>query len=309
MVTAMDRIHRSLMGTQRRSCCWQDPPATLDDSSHMHCWSTMTAMTCVCCVGTTCWTTKKDIVASFEALGAKVITCADMENIDQLAVSMTGSEIVISTIGGSGHVVRQLSLIQACKIAGVRKFVPSEYGIDFDAIQGPLMPIFEGKKVVHDALKESGLDYTFYVAGFFMDTIFSEFFGLNFGSGKATIPGDGNTLCIFTLREDIAEFVAETVDDPRSSRATLRLSGDELTLHEAARVFGKWGETSKISYISLDELLADIELDSNPYANVPSQLLYTLGSGNALIGKPNNNEDFKFRPRPLLSWLSHLAQS
>lgn len=82
--------------------------------------------------------------------------------------AVSNVEVVISTLSGGGFAV-QPALAQASKKAGVKLFVPSEFGIDTTLItQGFLL----GKKNFHQALRDLGLPYLLVSNGPFLDTVF-----------------------------------------------------------------------------------------------------------------------------------------
>jgi hypothetical protein len=79
-------------------------------------------------------------------------------------------DVVIST--ASGPVVpKQQGLAVAAKAAGVKLFVPSEFGDPTDkATQGELFLI---KRALHDKLKELDLPYSLFFTGMWIDYIFA----------------------------------------------------------------------------------------------------------------------------------------
>lgn len=99
--------------------------------------------------------------------GAKVVS-VDYASESSLVSAVSNVEVVISTLSGGGFAV-QPALAQASKKAGVKLFVPSEFGIDTTLItQGFLL----GKKNFHQALRDLGLPYLLVSNGPFLDTVF-----------------------------------------------------------------------------------------------------------------------------------------
>lgn len=117
----------------------------------------------------------------------------------------------------------QLALIAAAKEVGVQRFAPSEYAIrnyrDWD--------LYAGKIPVWEATKASGMEYTQFTCGIFMNTLGTGTprgetealgglrpwtFVINMKAGTADLPGDGNGKLKFTRTQDIGRFVAAALD-------------------------------------------------------------------------------------------------
>ena len=61
----------------------------------------------------------------------------------------------------------QLTLIEAAKEAGAKRFAPSEYALStYDNLD-----LYAGKAAVWEALRVSGLEYTRFFCGIFMNTL------------------------------------------------------------------------------------------------------------------------------------------
>jgi hypothetical protein len=56
---------------------------------------------------------------------------SDVENPSSLKNVLRGFDVVVSTLSGGGFGA-QVGLVQAAREAGVKRFVPSEFGIDID---------------------------------------------------------------------------------------------------------------------------------------------------------------------------------
>ncbi|KAL6895089.1 hypothetical protein GGI43DRAFT_429196 [Trichoderma evansii] len=87
---------------------------------------------------------------------------------------LTGHDAVVSTVGGGG-LKQQQQVIDAAVRAGVKRFIPSEYGIDVchpKAIE--IVPFFAGKKQINDYLRSKqgeGLEWTSIGTGPFLDWV------------------------------------------------------------------------------------------------------------------------------------------
>ena len=87
-----------------------------------------------------------------------------------------GIDTVFSFIGGAALFGgEELKLINAAKKAGVKRFIPSEYGLDSFAAESD--PIFQAKIDSKKAIKEAGMDYTFIFTGMFYEYFFTSHAG------------------------------------------------------------------------------------------------------------------------------------
>lgn len=143
-----------------------------------------------------------------------------------LTNALRGVHTVLSTIGSSHQDETrgsQLAIIAAAKEAGVKRFAPSEYAIrdykDWD--------FYAGKIPVLEATKASGMEYTQFTCGIFMNYLGTGTpkgetevlsglrpwnFVINTKAGTADLPGDGNSKLTFTRLQDVGKFVAAALD-------------------------------------------------------------------------------------------------
>jgi len=98
--------------------------------------------------------------------GAKFVT-VEYSSPDTLAQALKGIDVVISTLGGAA-LGTQLPLAEATKAAGVKLFVPSDFG---GPTEGRKESIFAAKEQFKLKLKEIGLPYTTFYTGPFSDFV------------------------------------------------------------------------------------------------------------------------------------------
>jgi hypothetical protein len=97
----------------------------------------------------------------------------DYSSLDSLVSALRGQDAVVSTMG-TLVLDRQLLLIDAAAAAGVRRFIPSEFGSDSTNPKSAALPIFKNKVVSQWALQEkasggTGLSYTIICTWSFLD--------------------------------------------------------------------------------------------------------------------------------------------
>ncbi|KAJ6467447.1 hypothetical protein C8R45DRAFT_1171931 [Mycena sanguinolenta] len=140
-------------------------------------------------------------------------------------------DVVLSTVPTSAAAT-QKPLVDAAKLAKVKLFAPSEYGMPSDGysegVQG------EKNKLV-EYLKTVGIPSTRFYTGMFLDTIlplvgYSE-------NKKITIVGKGEAPVSLTSIPDIAGFVTyvlTTLPPSELENSIFRLEGDRLSLNDLA---------------------------------------------------------------------------
>ncbi|TRM60847.1 hypothetical protein BD626DRAFT_632284 [Schizophyllum amplum] len=213
----------------------------------------------------------------------------DYADVDATAAILSEHrvQVVISSVN-SVAILGQISLADAAKAAGVKLFVPSEYGCISKGL--PEVPSFLQVKIqVADHLQSIGLPSMRVFPG-----IFQEYLELvvGFGTNKkvnilSSVKGD--TPFSTTSMDDVGGFVAHVVTHhPLSALAdkAVRIEGERVTLNELGAVLG--APVEKVDVIPapegvsgmffLDQLQTLVE---KGYLNTETKLVDGDGSGGA----------------------------
>jgi nucleoside-diphosphate-sugar epimerase len=173
----------------------------------------------------------------------------DYNSPDTLATFFRTHSIdtVISTIAVYNDICSdaQLNLIRASVSSGtVKRFVPSDFGIKYTASQIPLFPLVSLKLAAVELLKTTGLEYTLFHCGYFLDFYgHPKISGLGDGfplvvdgeKNEAAIPGSGEDKCVFTHTRDIGRFVVRALEMEEWPE-DLYMSGDRLSWNEVVKM-------------------------------------------------------------------------
>lgn len=97
----------------------------------------------------------------------------DFESLESLTAALKGQDAVVSLVGTSG-LDKQGLVIDAAVAAGVRRFIPSEFGSDTDNPKSKQLPIFAHKVVTQKYVEEKAANnpdftYTLIRSGPFID--------------------------------------------------------------------------------------------------------------------------------------------
>jgi len=180
----------------------------------------------------------------------------------------------------------QIPLAKAAKAAGVKLFVPSEFGDPTDG-QYPPNTVPDLKVQVVKALNEIGIPFIRVFTGPFPDFCLIPMFGYDFTGGKVLIRGKGDGAVSWTSRSDIARYVTYVITThpvEKLAGRTLRIEGDRKTFNELADGYekktGKKLEVTRTPRKDLEKALAE-----NP-ADFLSYLFLTWDTGKAISGTP-----------------------
>ncbi|KAJ7454839.1 hypothetical protein FB451DRAFT_656431 [Mycena latifolia] len=143
-------------------------------------------------------------------------------------------EVVLSTLGTPASAA-QKPLVEAAKLAGVKLFAPSEYGMATDGYEEGVLG---DKKRIAEDLKAAGIPSARFYTGLFPEIIprlvgYSE-------HGKVRIVGKGEVPVSFTSIPDIAGFVAHvltTFPPTELENRGFRIEGDRASMKDFGVLF------------------------------------------------------------------------
>lgn len=199
-------------------------------------------------------------MAPLRALGATICE-GSLEDFGSLAAACRGVDAVISAVGGA-QIALQRELIKAAKEASIKRFIPSDFGIDPKVAGEGSCLLFDQKALIHQAIKESGLTYTFVHANGFFEYWVSSLgqVGLSCPPEEVQLYGDGTVKAALVSVSDVAKVTARTVDDPRTQNKELTLTADVFSQKELIELWeeitGKSVKRVSVSLEDLDEIIA-----------------------------------------------------
>ncbi|KAI8319702.1 NAD(P)-binding protein, partial [Martensiomyces pterosporus] len=133
------------------------------------------------------------------------VRAVDYSSESDLVDALQGQEVVLNITGSPG-VRLQPAIIVAAEKAGVKWYIPSEFGGDLSKPENRSYPFYGGKFAVRDALEKSKLSYTYIANGSLADRFLTPFHGWDTKGRAVTVPGDGNTKASFTPCKDLASY-------------------------------------------------------------------------------------------------------
>jgi len=194
----------------------------------------------------------------------------------------------------------QLPLLTAAKEASVKRFIPSEFGSEFEVGDHPIP---DDKMKFDEEVIKSGLEYTIILNGLFQEYL--AWLAFDIKNKKATFYADGNKKIHTTSLSDVGKFTVESLKIPEARNAHIKVAGVSLSLNEYLQKFeevtgSKW------------EVVEDKEI-RNRYKNkidpVPSGL-EDFRASLTQTGQYENldNDKFSFTPIPITEVIEKLVK-
>lgn len=154
------------------------------------------------------------------------IVLVDLSDMATLKRELVGAICVVSTLQGLGDVMHnaQGSLVDACVGAGVPRFIPSDFSLDFTKTQAGSNRNLDLRREFHAKLNKSGIAWTSILNGGFMDLMAGNSPMINHKSRKVTYIGDSTQKLHFTTMSDTAAYTAAVATDPNPTPRFLRIA-------------------------------------------------------------------------------------
>lgn len=182
---------------------------------------------------------KQAEVAELRALGIEPIAgdVAAMSVAD-LAALFGRFDTVVSCIGFAAGPGMQLKLTRAALEAGVPRYFPWQFGVDYDVIgRGSAQNLFDEQLDVRDLLRaQRRTGWVIVSTGMFTSFLFEPSFGVvDLANNRIHALGGFDTAVTVTTPEDIGRLTAEIVlAEPRIADQIVYTAGDTITYAKLA---------------------------------------------------------------------------
>ncbi|KAI9038123.1 aromatic alcohol reductase [Aspergillus affinis] len=161
---------------------------------------------------------------------AKVITVPDSYSQEELVKAFEGQDAVVNAIT-SFSVAEQLRFIDAAITAGVKRYIPSEYGLDNNTPKAQeLAPVFKEKGLVQEYLREkesSGLTWTAIACGMWIGwSLRNNFLGFDYLNRTVTFTNDGTGYFSTTTLKNTALALNRILLNPSTTANQIIFTSD-----------------------------------------------------------------------------------
>ncbi|QQP96722.1 aromatic alcohol reductase [Lysobacter enzymogenes] len=184
-------------------------------------------------------------------------------SVAELAAVFARYDTVIGCVGFAAGRGMQRKLTQAVLDAGVARYVPWQFGVDYDAIgRGSPQDGFDEQLDVRDMLRaQRRTEWIVISTGMFTSFLFEPAFGVvDLAGARVTALGSLDTAVTVTTPEDIGRLTAAIVlQRPRIANEVVYTAGDTLTYGELADLLERaTGRRFERQVRSVPQLLADL---------------------------------------------------
>lgn len=164
---------------------------------------------------------------ALEALGISTVFQQDLKDIDSMAAALSGCDVAVVALRANARLVRDLEppILEAARLAQVRRFVPDEFGTHTKALEYGVGTLFDAKKEFQEQVFASGLEWTLVFPGGIFDYFLPN---LRLFERITTF---GNLQCTFPTHaiEDIGTISARIVTDPRTANKAVQMYANVVT--------------------------------------------------------------------------------
>ena len=159
----------------------------------------------------------------------------------QLSSLFAPFDRVISCTGMSFPPGTQLKITRAVLDAGVHRYFPWQFGVDYDAIgRASAQDLFDEQLAVREELRgQTAVEWVIVSTGMFMSFLFEEAFGVvDLQAGRVAALGSWENRLTVTAVEDIGRVVAELALVEVGEKGVVFVAGDTVSMARLADVVG-----------------------------------------------------------------------
>jgi uncharacterized protein YbjT (DUF2867 family) len=171
-----------------------------------------------------------------EALGVKVYKVKNW-NVEELAKACIGVSCVVSVLAGLREVIidAQKVLLDAAIAAGVPRFIPSDFSLDFTKFSDGENRNLDLRREFHKYLDSTSIASTSIFNAAFADLLTGQMPVIFLKQRLVLYWGDADNRWDFTTKDDAAAYTANAAMDTSTSRY-LRIVGDQISPREIKTV-------------------------------------------------------------------------
>ncbi|MBB6612800.1 NmrA family NAD(P)-binding protein [Pontibacter sp. Tf4] len=170
-------------------------------------------------------------VDALQKAGATIVE-VDFHNAAELTKACEGASCVVSALSGLHYVIVgiQTLLLNAAVAAGVPRFIPSDFAIDFTKLPYGNNRNLDFRKEFKERLDKAPIAATSILCGMFADLLTGQAPIVLFPIKKVMYYGNPDQLMDFTTIQNTADYTAAAALDPTTPRY-LRIAGDVLNVY------------------------------------------------------------------------------
>ena len=162
---------------------------------------------------------------------------------DELAQVFAPYDAIVNCSGFVGGAGTQLKITRAALQAGVARYFPWQFGVDYDQIGvGSGQPVWDEQLAVRQLLRQQQkTEWVIVSTGMFTSFLFEESFGLvDIPGQKVRALGDAHFALTLTTPEDIGMLTAAIFfHQPTLANQVVYVAGDTVTYHQITEILSE----------------------------------------------------------------------
>lgn len=210
---------------------------------------------------------KTSNVKEIRELGVELLPGDLTAPSSELIAIFKNYDAVVSCTGyGTGAGGFQLKLANAVLDAGVKRYFPWQFGVDFEVIgRGSAQDLFDEQLDVRELLKsQSATKWVIISTGMFTSYLFEPFFGiLDLEKKSVNAIGGWDTAVTLTTPDDIGRLTAKIFfTEPEIENEIVYIAGDTITYGDLADIAESLsGQKYERTLSDIAEITADLKSD------------------------------------------------
>ncbi|KAJ5635468.1 nmrA-like family protein [Penicillium longicatenatum] len=223
-------------------------------------------------------------------------------DLDTLRRFARGCDVVICCYLGDNDLMTngQKLLVDACDLEHVRRYIASDYCLDFTKLELGQHPAKDPMKLVKAYLEtKKNVEGVHVLIGAFMETFWSRYFGIwDHETCTLNYYGNGNELWESTTYDTAAQYVAAVAKD-QNAVGMQHFLGDRRTIQEIAEDFSQvYGKKPQLQrHGSLEDLYKKMQATfqkdpSNIFAYIAMFYQYYCTNGQTYLKKDLDNSKY-----------------
>jgi nucleoside-diphosphate-sugar epimerase len=180
--------------------------------------------------------TSSDKITKLQKLGVTIVK-VDFKDPSSMTQACSGAACVVSSLSGLRDVIveTQTALLNAAITAGVPRFIPSDFAIDFTKIPTGMNRNFDFRREFYSYINKTPIQATSILNGAFADMLTGQAPIILFKLNRVLYWENADQLMDFTTIEDTAAFTAAAALDPTTPRI-LKIAGNQISARELVSV-------------------------------------------------------------------------
>ena len=172
--------------------------------------------------------------------GAELIT-AHLADRGSLRHATMGVDVIVSALQGRAEVITdgQIALLQAARQTGVRRFVPSDFAVDFFKAPRGELEQFDMRRRADAVVEHSGLEFVHVLNGVFMDFFLGPNPMFDLQTGIVRTWGVGDEPFEATSIEDVARYTAKAALDRDLPNGKFAVAGAIVSFDHVAEALAR----------------------------------------------------------------------